>query len=342
MDRISATRAKELHENETLHKLGEIAHSIRLHFHNDKKVTYISDRNINYTNICVSGCRFCAFRIAPGAEGGYILSDEEIHKKIDEAEKAGATQILLQGGMHPDLKISYYEEMISNIKKNFNIHLHAFSPPEIIHIGKVSDLTIIEILNKLQNAGLDSIPGGGAEILSDEIRKQVSPHKCTSDEWIEVMKQAHSLGMRTTATMMFGMGEKIEHRIEHLERIRSLQDQTGGFTAFIPWTFQPYNTKLSHVEPASAVEYLKMLALSRIFLDNFENIQASWVTQGEKIGQLALFFGANDMGGTMMEENVVRAAGCENRLPEKRLREIIEKAGFIPKKRNTLYQVIEN
>jgi cyclic dehypoxanthinyl futalosine synthase len=341
MHRVTFDNALAIFANSSIHELGNSAQKIRLEKHPDKIVTYVSDRNINYTNICVSGCQFCAFHANPGSSAGWVLSDDELYRKIDEAKSAGATQILIQGGMHPDFGISYYKKLLQGIKSKYAIHIHGFSPPEIQHISNLSGIPTLDVIKRLIDAGLDTIPGGGAEILSDEIRSKVSPRKCSSDQWIQIMREAHSCGLKTSATMMFGLGEKIENRIEHLMRIRDLQDQTGGFTAFIPWTFQPSNTMLSDRTAPDAVEYLRMLALSRIVLDNVDNIQASWVTQGEKIGQLALFFGANDMGGTMMEENVVRAAGCENRLSESRLREIVERAGFVPKKRDTVYRVIE-
>lgn len=340
MRRKSFDETLDLIENASLHELGQIANSIRFEMHPDNIVTYVSDRNINYTNICVSGCRFCAFHTRD-ENNGWILSESEINEKIAEAQNAGATQILLQGGLHPSLKIDFHEDMIRNIKKKFKIHLHAFSPPEIVHIANISGISTLDVLHRLIDAGLDSIPGGGAEILVDDIRKKVSPNKCSSDEWLDIMREAHSVGLKTTATMMFGIGENNRHRLEHLQKIRDLQNETGGFTAFIAWTFQPSNTALSEMESPGGIEYLRMLAVSRIFLDNVDNIQASWVTQGEKIGQIALFFGANDMGGTMMEENVVRAAGCEINLTETRLVEIIKRAGFVPKKRNTLYEIIE-
>ncbi|MFH1515059.1 MAG: cyclic dehypoxanthinyl futalosine synthase [bacterium] len=341
MNRIDEDKILELAENASLHELGRMSSDVRFEKHPGDIVTYVSDRNVNYTNICVSGCRFCAFRSMPDEDGGWLLMQHELNEKIREACDAGATQILLQGGLHPAKKIDFYEDMVSGIKSEFDIHLHGFSPPEIVHIASLSELSTNEVLKRLIDAGLDTIPGGGAEILVDSVRNRVSPEKCSADEWLRVMREAHNLGLKTSATMMFGIGEKIEDRIEHLWRIRQLQDETNGFTAFIPWTFQPQNTELSDLESPSGIEYLRMLAISRIFLDNIDNVQASWVTQGEKIGQLALFFGANDMGGTMMEENVVRAAGCENRLSESRLRVIIEKAGFVPKKRNTLYEIIE-
>lgn len=342
MDRISFEKAIELVTRAGIHELGSMADEARREKHPDNIVTYVVDTNINYTNICISGCTFCAFYVKPGDERGYVLTTEELHGKIAEAKGRGATQILLQGGLHPDFTIEKYEWMVHGIKDKFDIHLHAFSPPEIQHIATVSGISTLEILKRLKHAGLDSVPGGGAEVLADEVRESKSPGKCTSEQWLKVMRQAHSLGMKTTATMMFGFGDREDHRIMHLIKIRELQDETGGFTAFIPWTFQPKNTELSHLLSPTPIEYLRMLAVSRLALDNIDNIQASWVTQGEKVGQLALFFGANDMGGTMMEENVVRTAGCYNRTTEERIREIIKRAGFIPKRRNTLYEIIES
>jgi cyclic dehypoxanthinyl futalosine synthase len=303
-------------------------------------VTYVIDRNINYTNVCVSECRFCAFYRSPDSPDAYVLTHEELRGKIEETVELGGTQILMQGGMHPDLRLDFYRDMLKFIKENFGIHIHAFSPPEIIHIAKVEDRSVREILENLRAAGLDTIPGGGAEILADGVRSEISPHKCTADEWINVMRTAHSIGMRTTATMMFAHLESHEDRVEHLQRVRSLQDETGGFTAFIPWTFQPLNTDID-VASAGGVEYLRTLAISRLFLDNVANVQASWVTQGSKIAQLALRFGANDLGSTMIEENVVRAAGVTFRLSLEEMRAIIADAGFAPRQRDCYYNLID-
>ncbi len=330
--RISKEEALELYRHADVNLLGSLAHEIRLKKHPDKLVTYVIDRNINYTNVCISGCKFCAFFKAPGHSQGYVLSKEELLKKILETQELGGTQILLQGGLHPDLSLEFYEDMLSFIKKEFGIHCHAFSPPEIVHFANISGNSIREVLERLKVAGLDSIPGGGAEILVDRVRQQTSPNKATAAEWLEVMETAHNLGLKTTATMMFGHIETDEERIEHLEQLRSLQDRTEGFTAFIPWPFQPGNTEIE-CKPATSYEYLKMLALSRIYLDNFPNIQASWVTQGPKIAQISLFYGANDFGSTMIEENVVAAAGVSHRLSENKIRQLINQAGFIPKQR---------
>jgi cyclic dehypoxanthinyl futalosine synthase len=303
-------------------------------------VTYVVDRNINYTNVCVSQCRFCAFYRSSDSSDAYVLSHEELRGKIEETVALGGTQILMQGGLHPDLRLDFYSDMLEFIKKNFDIHIHAFSPPEITHIARLEARPVKEILESLRSAGLDTIPGGGAEILTDGVRSEISPHKCTADEWIGVMRTAHSIGMRTTATMMFAHLESYEDRVEHLQRVRSLQDETGGFTAFIPWTFQPLNTDID-VASAGGVEYLRTLAISRLFLDNVANVQASWVTQGSKIAQLALRFGANDLGSTMIEENVVRAAGVTFRLSLEEMRAIIADAGFAPRQRDCYYNLID-
>ena len=317
-----------------LHRLGYWAEAVRRRKHPEKKVTYVIDRNINYTDICTSACTFCAFYKKPGEPGGRTLSFEELGAKIEETQKLGGTQILLQGGLHPDLSIEFYEEMVRFIKSK-GIHLHGFSPPEICHFAAVSQIPIPEVLDRLIAAGLDSIPGGGAEILSDRVRNLTAPNKCSADQWIEVMEEAHRRGLRTTATMMFGHVESLEERLEHLRRLRQLQDRSGGFTAFIPWPFQPDNTALAagFSHRTGGHEYLKTLALSRLYLDNFDNIQASWVTQGPKVAQLSLFFGANDFGSTMIEENVVAAAGVSFRLSESEIRRIVEEAGFRPEQR---------
>lgn len=319
--------------------LADLANRKRYYLHPDAMVTYVVDRNINYTNICVSGCRFCAFYKSPGQDGGYVISKDELSKKIEETIALGGTQILLQGGMNPELELDFYIDMLEFIKQKFDIHIHGFSPPEIDYLARKSELSIADTITALQNAGLASIPGGGAEILCDDVRKKASPNKCDADTWIEVMRQAHLLGMRSSATMMFGHLEKDTHILEHLDRIRSLQNETKGFTAFIPWTFQPNNTQIS-VSKKNSVEYLKVLALSRLYLDNVDNLQASWVTQGDKIAQTALFFGANDMGSTMIEENVVASAGVDFMLPKSELIRLIQTAGFEPRQRDCYYNLI--
>lgn len=324
-----------------LHQLGFLAHTLRRRLHPQPVVSYVIDRNINYTDICVSACTFCAFFKAPGA-GGEVLSREALAAKIAETKTLGGTQILLQGGLHPDLPLSFYEDML-RFMKSCAIHVHGFSPPEIHHFAQLSQLSTREVITRLMAAGLDSIPGGGAEILSDRVRRELAPRKCDADTWIRIMQEAHELGLRTTATMMFGHIETLEERLEHLQRVRDLQDRTQGFTAFIPWPFQPDHTPIAAtrtIEKSSAVQYLRMLALSRIFLDNVANIQASWVTQGPKIAQLALFFGANDFGSTMIEENVVAAAGVHFRLSEEEIRRLVQDAGFLPRQRLMDYTLL--
>lgn len=337
ISRISVDEARALWDSEDVFSLGKKAHAARLALHPEPVVTYIVDRNINYTNICACGCQFCAFFKAPGQPGGYVLSADELAAKVAETVALGGYQILLQGGMHPDLRLDFYTDMLKSLRDAFpGVAVHGFSPPEIVFLAKMEGLSIAEVLTELKAAGLASLPGGGAEILSDPIRSHVSPNKCPAEEWIEVMAEAHGLGLRSTATMVIGLGETIEHRLEHLSRLRDLQDQTGGFTAFIPWTFQPGNTAL-HVPEASSWEYLRLLSLSRLFLDNIPNIQASWVTQGPMVGQMALYFGANDFGSTMIEENVVAAAGVHFRMQEDELRRLVVKAGFEPVRRNMDY-----
>ncbi len=340
-ERLNKEEALELFNFE-LAELGYLARLARFRLNPERIVTYVVDRNINYTNICISGCKFCAYYKPPGSPDGYVLSFEELGKKIRETIELGGYQILLQGGLHPDLPLEFYEEMLKFIKTNFpQIHIHGFSPPEIVHFSKISGLTIEEVLKRLIKAGLDSIPGGGAEILSDRVRSILSPNKATTEEWLLVMETAHKLGLKTTATMMFGHIETDEEIIEHLLKIRALQDKTGGFTAFIPWTFQPKNTKLSHLIKAGSAKYLKVLAISRIVLDNIKNIQVSWVTQGPHIAQIALEFGGNDFGSTMIEENVVAATGVSHRLSEDQIRHYIQSAGYIPKRRKMDYTIIE-
>ena len=348
--RLSEEDGERLFESNDIISLGRAAHEISKRKHPDGIVTYIVDRNINYTNICLSKCLFCAFYREKYSPDAYILPKEELSRKIDETIRLGGVQILIQGGLNTDLEIDFYEELLQFIK-SFNIHIHGFSPPEIIHISKKSKLSLEEVIKRLKDSGLGSIPGGGAEILVDKIREKISPNKCTAQEWLNVMETAHNLWLRTTATMMYGHIESHRDRIEHLTKIRELQDRTKGFTAFIPWSFQSKNTKLQTLnsDPESnsgqtlnsfGVDYLKTLSISRLMLDNFDNIQASWVTQGAKVAQLALFFGANDMGSTMIEENVVKAAGVHFRMSEGEIRRLIEDAGFKPLKRNTFYQPV--
>ena len=364
MKRITKKQALSLLKNSDLLDLGQQADGIRGELHPEKTGTFIVDRNINYTNICMNKCKFCAFWRDKEDKDSYILSEDELFKKIEETINLGGTQILIQGGLHPDFNIEYYISLLKSIKSRFDINVHGFSPPEICYIADKSDLTINEALKILKSAGLDSIPGGGAEILSDRVREILSPRKIKSSSWLKVMEEAHRLGMRTTATMMFGSVEKPEDIIEHLDAIRNLQDRTGGFTAFIPWTFQPGNTALAKKRSAfsvqrsatknaqrltpnaqryaaTAVEYLRVLALSRIYLDNVKNIQASWVTQGLKIAEVALRFGANDFGSTMIEENVVAAAGISYRVSKEDIIRAIKNAGFTPAQRDTYYNIIK-
>ncbi len=339
--RIDGSEALFLLEKTDLLHLAGLAAARRRHLHPEPVVTYVVDRNINYTNVCVSGCRFCAFYRQPGHPEGFVISEPDLREKIEETLALGGTQILLQGGMNPDLDLEYYLNLLRFIKDNFPIHIHGFSPPEISFLAEKTGKSLKSVLRVLIDAGLDSIPGGGAEILVDEIRTQVSPGKCTADRWLEVMRTAHGLGLRTTATMMFGHIEKRAHLIEHLLKIRTLQDKTGGFTAFIPWTFQPDNTRID-IEKTTSAEYLKILALCRLVLDNIDNIQASWVTQGAKIAQTALAFGANDLGSTMIEENVVAAAGVRYRLPLSEMRRLIKSAGYEPRQRDCYYNFVDS
>jgi cyclic dehypoxanthinyl futalosine synthase len=344
--RISAKKALKLLKEENFRKLGKMALEKKREFHPDRITTFVVDRNINYTNICWIKCKFCAFYKDIKDKKGYILSFEEIDKKIEELIKIGGTQILFQGGVHPKLKIEFYENLVEHIHKKFpQITIHGFSAIEIDYIAKISRISHEEVLLRLKEKGLKSIPGAGAEILSEEIRKIISPNKISSDKWLEIHKTAHKLGIKTTATMMFGSIEKEQHIIEHLERVRNLQDETGGFRAFIMWSFQPKNTFLYKNNAvkfkASSNKYLRLLALSRLFLDNFKNIQSSWVTQGSYIGQLALLFGANDLGSTMMEENVVKAAGVQNRMNKEEMIALIKDIGEIPAKRDTAYNILE-
>lgn len=338
--RVTPEEAVLLFEQADLLDLAETADRIRARKHPENVISYIIDRNINYTNVCKEFCTFCAFYRVKGDDEAYVLPDHVIFKKIEETIELGGTGILMQGGVHPDLKIDYYENLLSGIKQRFKIHCHCFSPSEILNIAKVSKLTVPETLKRLKAAGLDSMPGAGGEILHDEIRKDISPLKCSGEEWIDVHRQAHLVGLKTTGTMMIGVGENIHHRIHHLEMLRQLQDETGGLTAFIPWTFQAEHSELAkrNLPEVTAIEYLRMLALSRIYFDNIDNVQVSWLTVGLKIGQVGLRFGVNDMGSIMIEENVISAAGARNRANDAELRRVIQDAGFIPRQRTTLYE----
>ena len=342
-DRMTAPECTLLLESDDFVRIGLAADEIRQRRHPDNIVTYIIDRNVNYTNVCNVVCTFCAFYRRPGAPDTYVRTLEEICQKIDETIALGGTGVLMQGGLHPDFGIEWYEDLLRTLHAKYpDFQLHCFSPPEIHNIHLISGLDYETIMERLKEAGLYSMPGGGAEILDDEVRKRVST-KCTTDEWLDVMRATHRVGLRSTATMMFGIGDTVVHRVRHLERIRDLQDETGGFTAFISWTFQRENTALGRriKEEPTGIDYLKMLAVSRLFLDNIDNFQSSWLTQGLKLGQVALRFGANDMGSIMIEENVVSAAGAHNRANEQMLRRLIADAGFIPQQRDILYRHID-
>ena len=339
-ERLSLEEGTGLLTEADLLLLGRAADLVRRRLHPEGRVTFIIDRNINYTNICQCGCRFCAFYRRPGDPDAYVLEEGELFRKIEETVAAGGTELLIQGGLHPGLGLDFYLDMLRAIKSRYHLHIHSFSPPEIVHFARISGLTVREVLIRLREAGLDSLPGGGAEILVNRVRRVISPNKITWQEWMDVMRQAHLLGMKTTATMMFGHVETPAERVLHMVRVRELQDETGGFTAFIPWSFQPGNTALGG-RPAGALDYLRTLAVARLMLDNVPNIQASWVTQGAKVAQITLSFGANDFGSTMLEENVVRAAGVTYRVPLEEIIRCIKNAGFIPARRTTFYEIIE-
>jgi cyclic dehypoxanthinyl futalosine synthase len=353
--RLTDEQALMLLRDGDLLTLGQAASAMRRRLVPDDDVTFIVDRNVNYTNVCVSGCSFCAFYRDESDADAYVLTREELAEKVAETIALDGTAILLQGGMHPQLDIGWYEGMLHDIKAdNPGIHVHGFGPPEIVHIARISDISIEATLRRLRDAGLDSLPGGGAEILVDRVRGYVSPKKATSDEWLDVMREAHKLDISTTATMMFGGLETVEERVEHFRRVREVQDEAVaaghvGFRAFIPWSFQPGNTELAEDElaasgipmtAASGWEYLRTLAVARLYLDSVRNVQASWVTQGGKVGQIALAFGANDMGSTMIEENVVAAAGTRFMLAREELVRLIQDAGYIPVQRDTLYREV--
>ena len=341
---LTKQQALDLFRSDDLIGIGMEADAVRKKLHPEGVVTYIIDRNINYTNLCTEYCTFCAFYApvkGPGRANGYVLDFETIYEKIRETVELGGTGVLMQGGLNPDLPLKWYEDLLRGIKQRFpQVHLHCFSASEIIHFAGLEGISIRDTIVRLRDAGLDSIPGGGAEILDDEVRYKVARLKCLTEDWLNVHRTAHRLGMRTTATMMFGCGETLEHRMNHFQHIYDLQQETGGFTAFIPWTFQPGNTALGGRgwEEATSVEYLKNLAISRLFLSNIENVQSSWVTQGLKVCQMGLRFGGNDVGSVMLEENVVKAAGTTNCTTEEELRRIIRDAGFRPAQRDTLYR----
>ncbi len=339
--RVDAVEALQLYREAPTPLLGQLADEIRARKHPDGHVTYIIDRNVNYTNVCVARCAFCAFYRPVGSPEGYVLGFDEIFRKIEETIAVGGVQLLLQGGHNPDLPIEWYEDLFREIKTRYPpFRLHALSPPEVIHLSRLSQQPVPQVLDRLIAAGMDSVPGGGAEILVDRVRKLLHCYgKASADEWLDVMRQAHRKGLRTTATMMYGTVETDEERLEHLMRLRELQDETGGFTAFIAWSYQPEHTELQGNE-ATGIEYLRTLAVSRIVLDNFPSLQASWVTQGGKVGQLSLAYGANDMGSVMIEENVVRAAGASYCMDEVEIVRNIEDAGFSARRRNMHYDVL--
>ncbi|MCX6899753.1 MAG: dehypoxanthine futalosine cyclase [Verrucomicrobia bacterium] len=346
-ERIAAGDALRLYGALPLSELGMLADARRQQKKADaydgrgnQIITYIVDRNINYTNVCDVYCKFCAFYRTESDAEGYVISHEEIARKVEELVAVGGTQILLQGGHHPKLGIEFYLDLLGFIKTRFpQVNIHGFSPPEFCHFAEVFRMPLAEVIRRFKEAGLGSIPGGGAEILVDRVRNRIAPKKCKTDEWLAVMRCAHEQGLRTSATMMFGHVETVEDRIEHLQRLRDLQDQTGGFTAFICWTFQPEHTRL-RARTVGSHEYLRMLALARVFLDNFDNVQASWVTQGPKIGQVALKFGANDFGGLMMEENVVSSAGTAFRITLEEMKRLIAELGYESRQRDNWYRLL--
>ena len=341
-ERLSTAEGLELLESHDLAALGRAADAVSRRLHPESYRTYNVDRNINYTNICTAVCDFCAFYRGPGDPEGYVLPREELLDKIDKTVALGGNQILMQGGLHPKYPLEWYEELLRDIKaRHPQLNVHGFSPPELHHFTKVSKLPIRAVLERLKAAGLGSIPGGGAEILVDRVRTEITRGKVMTDDWLNVMRVWHELGGISTATMMFGHAETLAERVEHLERLRQLQDETGGFTAFICWTFQPDNTDMADTPPSGAFDYLKTQALSRLYLDNISNIQSSWVTQGLRIGQLALLFGANDMGSLMIEENVVAEAGTVHFLSLDEIRAAISELGYEPRQRDVFYNLVD-
>lgn len=339
-ERLSLEDGIALWESDEIEKLGRVANQLMERRHPEPITTFVIGRNINYTNVCDVYCRFCAFYRAPGSEEGYVLPDEEIFKKIQETVDVGGTEILMQGGVNPNLPFSYYTDLLREIKRRFpTIHMHSFSPAEVMKMKELSGLSLEQVIRELRDAGLDSIPGGGAEILDDRIRGKISRLKGSWRDWMDVMQTAHRVGMHTTATMVIGFGETLEERVMHLLRIREAQDETKGFLAFIVWTFQPDNTNMKR-EKLSPQEYLKAVAISRIMLDNIDNFQSSWVTMGPEIGKLSLQYGCNDFGSTMMEENVVSAAGTTHKVNNHLAIQLIREAGKIPAQRNTRYEIL--
>ncbi len=341
-ERLTYDEGVQLIYSQDITALGKAADAVTKKLHPEPYRTYNIDRNINYSNVCTAVCDFCAFYRPPNHDEVYVLERDVLLKKIEETVEMGGNQILMQGGLHHKLKLDWYEDMLRDIKSHFpQVNIHGFSPPEIHHFAKLNNLSLEVVLKRLKEAGLGSIPGGGGEILVDRVRKEITRGKALTEDWLNVMRVWHQLGGKSSATMMFGHVETLEERIEHLERLRQLQDETGGFTAFICWTMQSENTDLSHIPTVGAFEYLKTQAVSRLYLDNFMNIQSSWVTQGEKIGQMALCFGANDMGSLMIEENVVSQAGTTNYLSLETIRHCISEAGYIPRQRNVFYEYVD-
>jgi cyclic dehypoxanthinyl futalosine synthase len=341
--RISLQEGIALMHSHDLDAIGRAANSVTQRMHPESYRTYNIDRNINYSNICTAVCDFCAFYRSPGSTEGWVLEREELLAKCEETVQLGGDQILLQGGLHHEYKLDWYEQLLRDIHQRCPIiNIHGFSPPELHHFTKLNNLSINEVLTRLRAAGLGSIPGGGAEILVDRVRDEMTRGKVNSDDWLDVMRQWHKMDGVSTATMMYGHVETLEERVEHMERVRQLQDETNGFTAFISWTFQPDNTALDHISPVGAFTYLKVQAISRLFLDNIPNIQSSWVTQGLKVGQLAMLYGANDMGSLMIEENVVSEAGTVHYLTLDQIRKAIEELGFEPRQRNVRYELFDN
>jgi len=342
-ERLSPAEGLQLLESRNLVELGRAADAVTRRLHPETYRTYNIDRNINYTNVCTAVCDFCAFYRKPKDPEGYVLDRAELLQKIQETVDLGGDQILMQGGLHPEFKIEWYEELLHDIKSHFpQVNVHGFSPPEIHAFTKVSKLPLRTVLERLKAAGLGSLPGGGAEILVDRVRSEMTRGKVMTDDWLNVCRVWHELGGHGSATMMFGHIETLAERIEHLDRLRQLQDETGGFTAFICWTFQPDHTEMRHVPRAGSFEYLKTQAVARLYLDNIPNIQSSWVTQGLKIGQLALAYGANDMGSLMIEENVVASAGTVHYLTLEQIRDAIRELGYTPRQRNVFYQLIDD
>ncbi|MGE5389834.1 MAG: cyclic dehypoxanthinyl futalosine synthase [Deltaproteobacteria bacterium] len=338
--RMKSEEVRCLYENADLLDLAQAACKFRDKLRGNAPITFVIDRNINYTNICSCRCKFCAFYRDKDHPEAYIITETELMSKIEEAIELGASQLMIQGGLNEDLGLEYFEEMFRSIKARYDICIHSLTAPEIFHLARQAGLSIKDTLLRLQAAGLDSLPGGGAEVLDDEVRHYISPNKIKAAEWLDVMKNAHEIGMKTTATMMMGSIDRLEHRLHHLEQIRDLQDETGGFRAFIPWTYQPGNNELMG-DKISSLQYLRFLALSRMYLDNIEHIQGSWVTQGKSIGQLSLFFGGDDLGSVMIEENVVRSAGTVYKMQKEEMIALIRDAGYTPALRNTEYEILQ-